>query len=33
VHALAQWDREHPDALVIPGHDMPAWEALQERYS
>ena len=33
VVALAQWDREHPDALVIPGHDMPAWEALQERYS
>jgi glyoxylase-like metal-dependent hydrolase (beta-lactamase superfamily II) len=33
VVALAEWDRAHPDAIVIPGHDMPAWEALQERYS
>jgi glyoxylase-like metal-dependent hydrolase (beta-lactamase superfamily II) len=31
--ALAAWDREHPDALVVPGHDMPAWEALEELYS
>jgi glyoxylase-like metal-dependent hydrolase (beta-lactamase superfamily II) len=33
LRALAEWDRAHPDALVIPGHDMPAWERLQERYS
>jgi glyoxylase-like metal-dependent hydrolase (beta-lactamase superfamily II) len=33
VQALAAWDREHPDALVIPGHDIDAWEALHERYS
>jgi N-acyl homoserine lactone hydrolase len=33
VGALAAWDREHPDALVIPGHDMPAWQPLEERYS
>jgi glyoxylase-like metal-dependent hydrolase (beta-lactamase superfamily II) len=32
VQALAAWDRAHPDALVIPGHDMPAWETLSERY-
>jgi N-acyl homoserine lactone hydrolase len=32
VSSLAAWDAEHPDAVVIPGHDMPAWEALQERY-
>jgi glyoxylase-like metal-dependent hydrolase (beta-lactamase superfamily II) len=33
VHSLASWSREHPDAIVIPGHDMPAWERLEERYS
>jgi glyoxylase-like metal-dependent hydrolase (beta-lactamase superfamily II) len=33
VQALAAWDRAHPDALVIPGHDMPAWETLHERYA
>jgi N-acyl homoserine lactone hydrolase len=32
VGSLAAWDTEHPEALVIPGHDMPAWEALQDRY-
>jgi glyoxylase-like metal-dependent hydrolase (beta-lactamase superfamily II) len=31
--ALAAWDREHPDALVVPGHDMRAWEGLEELYS
>jgi N-acyl homoserine lactone hydrolase len=31
--ALARWDKEHPGALVIPGHDMDAWESLEERYS
>jgi N-acyl homoserine lactone hydrolase len=33
VRALASWYRAHPDALVVPGHDMPAWERLEERYS
>lgn len=33
VQELAAWDAAHPDALVIPGHDMPAWESLQQRYS
>jgi N-acyl homoserine lactone hydrolase len=33
IGALAAWDREHPDALVIPGHDMPAWQRLEESYS
>jgi N-acyl homoserine lactone hydrolase len=32
VDALAAWDRAHPDALVIPGHDIQAWESLQQRY-
>jgi N-acyl homoserine lactone hydrolase len=32
VSSLAAWDAEHPDAVVIPGHDMPAWESLHERY-
>ena len=32
VRALAAYDREHPGALVIPGHDMEAWSALEERY-
>jgi N-acyl homoserine lactone hydrolase len=31
--ALAAWDREHPDALVVPGHDMAAWEQLDALYS
>jgi N-acyl homoserine lactone hydrolase len=33
VHSLASWSHEHPDALVIPGHDMAAWERLEESYS
>lgn len=32
VRALQAWDREHPDALIIPGHDMAHWETLAERY-
>jgi glyoxylase-like metal-dependent hydrolase (beta-lactamase superfamily II) len=32
VQALAAWDRAHPNALVIPGHDMQAWRALADRY-
>lgn len=33
-HSLRQiqaYDREHPDAVVIPGHDMAAWKAAGER--
>jgi len=33
VQALAAWDRDNPDALVIPGHDMQAWETLEDSYS
>jgi len=29
---IAAWRREHADALLIPGHDMRAWEGLQELY-
>ncbi len=32
VDALRAWEREHPDALIIPGHDMAHWETLAERY-
>jgi glyoxylase-like metal-dependent hydrolase (beta-lactamase superfamily II) len=32
VDALRAWDREHPDALIVPGHDMAHWETLAERY-
>lgn len=33
-HSLSQiqaYDREHPDAIVIPGHDMTAWNAACEQ--
>jgi N-acyl homoserine lactone hydrolase len=29
---LKAFDREHPEALVVPGHDMAAWEQLEEIY-
>jgi N-acyl homoserine lactone hydrolase len=35
-HSLRQiqaYDRENPDALIIPGHDMKAWTAACERLS
>lgn len=35
-HSLSQlqaYDREHPEALVIVGHDMAAWGQLAELYS
>jgi glyoxylase-like metal-dependent hydrolase (beta-lactamase superfamily II) len=32
LRALQAYDREHPDALIIPGHDMALWETLAERY-
>jgi glyoxylase-like metal-dependent hydrolase (beta-lactamase superfamily II) len=33
VQALAEWDRAHPGAVVIPGHDMQAWEGLAGLYA
>ncbi len=33
VAAIEAYDREHPDALIIPGHDMAHWEQLEARYS
>ncbi len=32
LRALQAWDREHPDALIVPGHDMAHWETLAARY-
>ena len=32
LRALQAYDREHPDALIVPGHDMAHWETLAERY-
>jgi glyoxylase-like metal-dependent hydrolase (beta-lactamase superfamily II) len=32
VAQLAVWDRENAGALVIPGHDMPAWRTLDSFY-
>jgi len=29
---LQAFDREHPDAVIVPGHDMAHWESLAERY-
>ena len=34
-HSLSQiqaYDGEHPDALIIPGHDMQVWQELQPTY-
>jgi glyoxylase-like metal-dependent hydrolase (beta-lactamase superfamily II) len=33
LHALQSYDRAHPDALIIPGHDMAHWETLAARYA
>ena len=33
LRALQAYDREHPDALIIPGHDMAHWQTLAERYA
>jgi glyoxylase-like metal-dependent hydrolase (beta-lactamase superfamily II) len=30
--AIQEYDRENPDALIVPGHDMVAWEQLDELY-
>jgi N-acyl homoserine lactone hydrolase len=32
LRALQTYDREHPDALIVPGHDMAQWGTLAERY-
>jgi N-acyl homoserine lactone hydrolase len=31
--AIQAYDREHPDALLVPGHDMEHWRSLDESYS
>ncbi|HEY7934920.1 MAG TPA: N-acyl homoserine lactonase family protein [Solirubrobacteraceae bacterium] len=33
LSALKKYDQEHPDALIIPGHDMDAWERLEPSYT
>jgi glyoxylase-like metal-dependent hydrolase (beta-lactamase superfamily II) len=32
LRALQAYDREHPDALIVPGHDMEHWSTLEQRY-
>jgi glyoxylase-like metal-dependent hydrolase (beta-lactamase superfamily II) len=33
IATIQAYDREHPDAVIIPGHDMDSWHELAERYS
>jgi N-acyl homoserine lactone hydrolase len=33
LSALQAYDREQPDALIIPGHDMEHWQELDTHYS
>jgi glyoxylase-like metal-dependent hydrolase (beta-lactamase superfamily II) len=33
VAELEAFDREHADAVIVPGHDMAHWEGLAERYA
>jgi glyoxylase-like metal-dependent hydrolase (beta-lactamase superfamily II) len=33
LSALQAYDREQPEALIIPGHDMEHWRGLEERYT
>ncbi len=33
LRALQAYDREHPDALIIPGHDMGHWQTLAAHYA
>lgn len=33
LSALQAYDREQPDALIIPGHDMEHWRGLDTHYS
>jgi len=32
IRLLAAYDRANPEALIVPGHDMAAWAALQPAY-
>jgi N-acyl homoserine lactone hydrolase len=32
LKTIQAYDREHPDALIVPGHDMSAWEQLEALY-
>jgi glyoxylase-like metal-dependent hydrolase (beta-lactamase superfamily II) len=32
LREIAQYRKETPDALIIPGHDWRAWQALEEQY-
>jgi N-acyl homoserine lactone hydrolase len=32
IAAIQGYDREHPDALIVPGHDMKQWRTLESRY-
>jgi N-acyl homoserine lactone hydrolase len=32
LQTLQAYDRAHPDALIIPGHDMAHWRTLESRY-
>ncbi len=33
LSAIQAYDRENPDALIVPGHDMEHWLSLDERYA
>jgi N-acyl homoserine lactone hydrolase len=33
IEQLAAWDAEHPQAVVVPGHDMPTWSKLDTLYA
>jgi N-acyl homoserine lactone hydrolase len=33
LRALQAYDREHPDALIVPGHDIGHWESLAAHYA
>jgi glyoxylase-like metal-dependent hydrolase (beta-lactamase superfamily II) len=32
LEAIRAYDRDHQDALIVPGHDMTVWEQLDELY-
>jgi N-acyl homoserine lactone hydrolase len=32
LETLVAYDRANPDAVIVPGHDMEAWSALEPRY-
>jgi glyoxylase-like metal-dependent hydrolase (beta-lactamase superfamily II) len=32
LREIAQYRKETPDALIIPGHDWEAWHALEAAY-